>query len=47
MVDAFYLVGPADYCKARLEEYRKAGVDVPLLLPRLEDYRKVTEAFGQ
>jgi 5,10-methylenetetrahydromethanopterin reductase len=45
MVDAFYIVGPAEYCKARIEEYRQAGVDEPLLLPRLEDYRKVAEAF--
>jgi 5,10-methylenetetrahydromethanopterin reductase len=47
MVDAFYLVGPADYCKARIEEYRKAGVDSPLLLPRLEEYRKVAEALSK
>lgn len=47
MVDAFYLVGPADRCKARIEEYRQAGVDEPLLLPRLEDYRRVAETFGR
>ena len=47
MVDAFYIVGPADRCKARIEEYRQAGVDEPLLLPRLEDYRKVAETFGR
>ena len=46
MVDAFYVVGPADYCKARIEEYRKAGVDSPLLLPRLEDYKKVAETLN-
>jgi 5,10-methylenetetrahydromethanopterin reductase len=45
MVEAFYLVGPVDRCRARLEEYRQAGVDAPLLLPRLEDYRTVVEAF--
>lgn len=45
MVDAFYIVGPADRCKARIEEYRQAGVNEPLLLPRLEDYKKVTEVF--
>ena len=45
MVDAFYVVGPVDRCRARIEEYRQAGVDEPLLLPRLEDYRKVAEAF--
>ncbi len=47
MVNAFYLVGPAEYCKARIDEYRRAGVDTPLLLPRLEDYRRVAEAFGK
>ncbi len=45
MVEAFYIVGPADHCRARIEEYRRAGVDEPLLLPRLEDFRKVAEAF--
>ncbi len=45
MVEAFYLVGPADHCRARIEEYRQAGVDEPLLLPRLEDFRKVAETF--
>jgi 5,10-methylenetetrahydromethanopterin reductase len=47
MVDAFYLVGPAEHCKARVEEYRQAGVDAPLLLPRLEDYKRVANTFGQ
>lgn len=47
MVDAFYIVGPADHCKARIEEYRQAGVDEPLLLPRLEDYKRVAEIFGK
>jgi 5,10-methylenetetrahydromethanopterin reductase len=46
MVNAFYLVGPGDYCKARIEEYRQAGVEAPLLLPRLEDYRRVAEALS-
>lgn len=45
MVEAFYIVGPADHCRAQIEEYRRAGVNEPLLLPRLEDYRKVAEAF--
>lgn len=47
MVDAFYLVGPAGYCKARINEYRQAGVDLPLLLPRLEDYKKVAEELSR
>ena len=45
MVNAFYVIGPADTCKARIAAYRAAGVDAPLLLPRLEDYRKVAEAL--
>jgi 5,10-methylenetetrahydromethanopterin reductase len=47
MVRSFYLVGSVEQCKARIEEYRQAGVDAPLLLPRLEDYHRVAEAFGQ
>ena len=47
MVEAFYVVGPAARCKARIAEYREAGVDVPLLLPRLDDYRVVAESLAQ
>ena len=35
MVDSFYVVGPPERCKERIEEYRRVGVDLPLLLPRL------------
>jgi 5,10-methylenetetrahydromethanopterin reductase len=45
MVEAFYLAGTRAQCAARLEEYCAAGVDLPLLLPRLEDYAAVVEAF--
>jgi 5,10-methylenetetrahydromethanopterin reductase len=45
MVEAFYLAGTQAQCTTRLAEYRAAGVDVPLLLPRLEDYAPVVEAF--
>ncbi len=45
MVESFYLVGPAAKCKERIAEYRQAGVDLPLLLPRLDDYGKVAEAL--
>ena len=45
MVESFYLVGPASRCKERIAEYRDAGVDLPLLLPRLEDYRRVAESL--
>jgi len=47
MVDAFYVVGPAARCKERIAAYRQAGIDLPLLLPRLEDYRKVAETLNQ
>ena len=45
MVEAFYLAGTASHCRARLAEYRAAGVDLPLLLPRLEDYQATVEAL--
>ena len=45
MVEAFYLVGDAAACRARIADYRDAGVDEPLLLPRLEDYMQVVEAL--
>jgi 5,10-methylenetetrahydromethanopterin reductase len=47
MVDAFYVLGPADRCQERIAAYRRAGVDLPLLLPRLEDYRKVAETLNR
>ena len=47
MVDAFYLIGPADKCRERIVAYQAAGVDAPLLLPRLEDYKKVAEALKE
>ena len=46
MVDSFYLVGPASRCKERIAEYREAGVELPLLLPRLEDYGKVAQSLS-
>lgn len=45
MVEAFFLVGPADRCRARIAEYQAAGVDQALLLPRLHDYQRVAEAL--
>ena len=47
MVDAFYLVGDAHHCTQRVAEYRDAGVDLPLLLPRLEAFSAVARAFGR
>ena len=45
MVEAFYLLGDAATCRRRVAEYREAGVDHPLLLPRLEDYERVVDAL--
>jgi 5,10-methylenetetrahydromethanopterin reductase len=47
MVEAFYLIGPATRCKERIAEYRQAGVDLPLLLPRLEDYQQVATTLNR
>lgn len=46
MVEAFYLLGDASTCRGRVAEYREAGVDHPLLLPRLEDYESAADALG-
>jgi len=46
MVDAFYIVGSAAQCKERIAEYRQAGVTIPLLLPRLEEYRTVATTLN-
>ena len=46
MVDSFYLVGGESRCKDRIAQYREAGVKLPLLLPRLEDYPKVAHSLG-
>ena len=46
MVEAFYLLGDAATCRRRIAEYREAGVEHALLLPRLEDYESAVEALG-
>ena len=46
MVDSCYVIGPPEQCRERVEEYVTAGVDEPLLLPRLEDYRQTAEAMA-
>ena len=40
------LLGSAEHCRERIEEYRAVGVDEPLLLPRLSDYERVAEALA-
>ena len=46
MVESFYLVGPAARCRERIAQYREAGVDLPLLLPWLEDYARVARSLA-
>ena len=52
MVDALALVGPESRCHDRLEQYRRAGGEVPIVVPNAveEDYsaavRRVLKAFG-
>ncbi len=46
MVHACYLLGSAERCRARIQEYRDAGVDSPLLLPKLGDFGSVAMALG-
>ena len=41
-----YLVGGGLRCKERIAEYRAAGVDLPLLLPRLENYSSVAQSLS-
>jgi hypothetical protein len=33
LVDAIALVGPAGRCRKRLEEFRAAGVQLPIIVP--------------
>jgi len=33
MLDAVALVGPADRCRAKLDDFRNAGVDLPIIVP--------------
>ena len=41
LLDAYILVGTADDVAARAEEYRRAGMDVPLLQPIVQDEEQV------
>ena len=46
LVEAFYVLGPAERCRERVAEYREAGVDLPLLLPRLDAYAGVVRELA-
>jgi alkanesulfonate monooxygenase SsuD/methylene tetrahydromethanopterin reductase-like flavin-dependent oxidoreductase (luciferase family) len=37
LVDAISIIGDADYCRARLDTYRDAGVALPLVVPLTSD----------
>ena len=43
LVKGLYLVGRPSRLLERIAEYREAGVDLPLLLPRLDDFHAVAE----
>ena len=45
IVGSFYLLNGAPRCKERIAEYRESGVELPLLLPRLEGYGKVAQSL--
>ena len=49
LLDAICLIGPVDRCRARLAEYREAGLDLPILWPGLgvENAEAVIAAFRQ
>lgn len=46
LVRQLYVLGDTAECKRRIEEYRAAGVDQPLLLPPLSDLNAVAEALA-
>lgn len=52
LIDAVAMVGPAERCRKRLEEYREAGVQLPIIVPNpvgkqsnIEVMRKTVETF--
>lgn len=46
LAEACYLLGDAARCRQRIQEYTDAGVDTPLLLPRLETFHQTAEALA-
>ena len=46
LIDALVLLGDAERCRERIEEYRAAGVEEVLLLPRLPDFERVARALA-
>ena len=41
-----YLLGDASECRHRIQEYIDAGVDTPLLLPRLDAFEQTCEELA-
>ncbi len=46
LAESCYLLGDADRCRERIQEYADAGVDTPLLLPRLEAFQQTVESLA-
>jgi alkanesulfonate monooxygenase SsuD/methylene tetrahydromethanopterin reductase-like flavin-dependent oxidoreductase (luciferase family) len=48
LLDSFALLGPLERCQRKLEEFRQAGVDLPILMPPIgvDGARAVIEAFS-
>ena len=46
LAEACYLLGDAARCRQRIQEYIAAGVDTPLLLPRLEAFQHTVESLA-
>jgi alkanesulfonate monooxygenase SsuD/methylene tetrahydromethanopterin reductase-like flavin-dependent oxidoreductase (luciferase family) len=53
MIDSLALVGPESRCVERLEQYRKHGAELPILVPNAvnEDYsaavRRIVKSFAK
>ena len=53
MIDSLALVGPESRCAERLEQYRKHGAELPILVPNAvnEDYsaavRRIVKSFAK
>jgi alkanesulfonate monooxygenase SsuD/methylene tetrahydromethanopterin reductase-like flavin-dependent oxidoreductase (luciferase family) len=46
LVEAVALVGPAEACRARLAAYRQAGLDLPIITPRVDGPDALAQALG-
>ena len=46
LVEAVALVGPAEACRARLDQYRDAGLTLPIVTPRVDGPDAMAEAVA-